>query len=199
MPLTIHVEAKRGWDYKKEEFVNVTEHDVVLEHCLLAITRWESKWKKSFFESKLNTDEWYDYIRCMALDTEEDEYFASSLKQSQLLQIFNYIQEPQTAAWFNEQSTPPKDSTITTTDLVYYYMAQVPLPFELCERWHLSRLLAILRIASIKSQPDKKMSQQQILAQNADLNSQRHEQLAKMKANMNNSKPKMPNVPNIKR
>lgn len=194
MPLPLHVNSKRGWDYNKEEFIEIEEHDVVLEHCLLAIARWESKWKKSFFESQLSRTEWYDYIRCMALDVEEPEHFASSLSDVQILKIFNYIKESQTAAWFNDTSNPPRDSTVTTTDLVYYYMAQVPLPFEICERWHLSRLLAILKIASIKSQPDKKMSEQQILAQNRDLNRQRHEQLAKMKASMNGSTPKMPNI-----
>ena len=189
MPIRLHIDAKRGWDYGKEEFVEVKEHDVELEHCLLAIARWESKWKKPFFTDNHTRDEWLDYIRCMALDTEEDEYMPKALTSTQLKAVFEYINDSKTATWFAPQSSPPSDGTQMTSELAYYYMAQVPLPFDICERWHLSRLVTILKIASIKSQPDKKMTSDQIARQNRELNRSRHAQVAKMHK---------PNIPKVK-
>ena len=185
MPLRLHIKARRGWDYDKEEFIDVPERDVELEHCLLAIARWESKWKIPFFRGTMTKEQWSDYIRFMALDSDEDEYFVPSLTQAQVKQVYDYIQTDQTATWFNKDlPEPPKTGEETTSELVYYYMAQVPLPFDICERWHLSRLLTTLKIASIKSNPEgiKKMSQSQIAEQNRALNEARHKACAKANA-----------------
>ena len=179
MPLPIHVDERHGWDYTKDEFVDVEEQDVVLEHCLLAISKWEAKHKKPFFVEHHSYQEWVDYIQCMALDT--DKPFAHSLPSSKVREITEYIQNSQTATWFSDKENAAKKGEQLTSELLYYYMAQVPLPFDICERWHLSRLLTILRIAAIKSQPDKKMSHSQIAAQNRALNAARHAKLSKGK------------------
>lgn len=173
MPLYLHIDERNGWDYEREEFIHIPEQDLELEHCLLAIARWESKWKKPFFVESHGTKEWIDYIGFMALDC-KDTRFAASLNTEQIKEITEYIQTSQTATTFSQQQEGPRGSERLTTELLYYYMAQVPLPFDICERWHLSRLLTILRIASIKSQPDKKMSHSQLAAQNRALNAARH-------------------------
>lgn len=174
MPYPLHVKERHGWDYKREEFVDIPEMNIELEHCLLAISKWEARWNKPFFVETHGLDEWLDYIGCMALDPNVDPRFAASLSTTDIQKITEYIQKSQTATWFSNENTPPKTSEQMTSELMYYYMAQVPLPFEICERWHLSRLISILKIASIKSQPDKKMSHAQIAAQNRALNAARH-------------------------
>ena len=177
MPLLLHVKENHGWDYARQEFIDVAEQDVELEHCLLAIARWESKWKTPFFVDHLSAEQWTDYIGFMALDV-PDFRFAYSLSNEQIKEVIDYIQTPQTATWFSEENKSGKKEQLTT-ELVYYYMAQVPLPFELCERWHFSRLMSILRIAGIKSQPEKKMSFNQIAAQNRALNAARKAKIHK--------------------
>ena len=174
MPYRLHVKARRGWDYGREEFIDIPEADIELEHCLLAISKWESRWNKPFFVETHTTEEWLDYIWCMAIDSDIDERFPSALPSEDICQIIDYMQKSQTATWFNEKNNSPRTGEQMTSELMYYYMAQVPLPFEICERWHMSRLLSILRIASIKSQPDKKMSRMDIAAQNRALNAARH-------------------------
>ena len=178
MPLEIHVDARRGWDTEKEEFVTIEEQDLVLEHCLLAIARWEAKTCKKFFTESHTYREWLDYISCMNM-TNSNTLFAYALSPAKVTEILDYIQKSQTATTFSEEKNTPNGERLTS-ELLYYYMAQVPLPFDICERWHFSRLISILKIASIKSQPDKKMSHSQIAAQNRALNAARKAKLKGM-------------------
>lgn len=180
MPLTLHVKARRGWDGEKEEFVEVKDQDIELEHCLLAIARWEAKTGKKFFTESHTYREWLDYIGCMNLNS-DDGLFAYALTKDQVTEVFAYMQKSQTATTFSQPEENKPNSEGLTSELLYYYMAQVPLPFDICERWHFSRLITILRIASIKSQPDKKMSHSQIAAQNRALNAARHAKLKGMR------------------
>lgn len=175
MPLHLHINARHGWDSEKEEFVEVAEQDITLEHCLLAIARWESRFEKPFFTEQHTYREWLDYFACMNLD-DDNPQIAYALTPTQVEEVFKYLQKSQTATTFSEDNNKPNGERLSS-ELLYYYMAQVPLPFDICERWPFNRLTTILRIASIKSQPDKKMSHSQIAAQNRALNAARHAKL----------------------
>ena len=179
MPLKLLVKGKLGFDYQKEEFVEVPDQTVVLEHCLLAVARWESKWKKSFFKSfeKAAPAEVRSYISCMPMN-EVDENFVVGLSNSQMQEITNYIAEEQTATTVTYHNRPASNNEILTSELLYYYMAQVPLPFDICERWHLSRLLKTLEIAAVKNDPDsrKKMPSHKWADQQRALNELRLKQ-----------------------
>lgn len=161
MPLKLTVNGKTGFDYAKDEFVDVPTQTVVLEHCLLAIARWESKWKKSFFENleHMTPRETMYYIRCMAMN-EVDEDFVICLTNDQIQEIVKYISEIQSATTITRQKTEARSNETLTSELLYYYMAQIPLPFDTCERWHLSRLMKTMEIAAIKNDPksNEKMS-----------------------------------------
>lgn len=165
MPLNLTVKGKDAFDYSKEEFVYIKDQEVELEHCLLAMSRWESKWKKSFVETfsrkdkKIPTKELFSYIQCMVMNDGVDPNFIFCLTPDQTQKIVEYFADQKTATTIkHEGSTPPRSNEVMTTELIYYYMSQVPLPFDVCERWHFSRLMKTLEIASIKSQPDKKMN-----------------------------------------
>ena len=74
-----------------------------------------------------------------------------------------------TATTFKKKPAGPK--TITTSEVIYYQMIALGVPFE-CQKWHLSRLLTLLRVCNEKNNP-KKMSKQDIYAQNRALNAAR--------------------------
>lgn len=158
MPLKLQISKHEGYNYNTEEFFSVDPQEVVLEHCLLAVARWEAKWKKPFFgEQEKTTTELLSYFSCMIMN-DADENFVIALSQEQIDQIGNYIKEEQTATTITHKNQPPKSNEGLSSELLYYYLTQVPAPWDICERWHMSRLLKLLEIASIKSQPDKKMS-----------------------------------------
>ena len=173
MPLKLHIDAQQGYDYRKEEFFYIEEQDVILEHCLLSVSRWEAKWKKPFLDgTKKGGAELLSYFSCMIMN-DADENFVIALKEDQINQIAKYIEEEQTATTITHDKTPPRSNEGLTSELIYYYLAQVPAPWDICERWHFSRLLKLLEIASIKSQPEKKMSHSAWGAKQSALNAAR--------------------------
>lgn len=158
MPLKLHISKHDGYNYDTEEFFSIDEQDVILEHCLLAISRWEAIWKKPFFGEKEKTPrELYSYFSCMIMN-DADKNFVIGLSKEQVEAIANYIKEEQTATTITHKNQPAKSNEGMTSELVYYYLTQIPAPFDICERWHFSRLVKLLEIASIKSQPEKKMT-----------------------------------------
>lgn len=164
------------WDELKCEFLKIKEQTIQLEHSLIAISKWESKWCKSFLDTKQKTyEETVDYIKCMTIAQKMDPKIYNNITDDNLEEINKYIGAPMTATWF------PKDNTsgnkeIITSELIYYWMVSFNIPFE-CEKWHLNRLLALIKVCSIKNAPKKKMKQSEIMARNAALNEERRKKL----------------------
>lgn len=66
--LKITVPAAEFWDEIHEEFVYKKEQALQLEHSLVSLSKWESKWNKAFLGKQEKTDqEILDYVRCMTL------------------------------------------------------------------------------------------------------------------------------------
>ena len=175
--LCLHLDEKEMFNDSTQEFVYVKEQDLYLEHSLVSISKWESKWHKSFLSIKDKTDEEViDYIRCMTINKNVDPAIYYCLSPDCLKQIEDYIQDPYTATTFvdHEERTPSR--TIITSELIYYWMASYGIPFE-CEKWHINRLLALIKICSIKNAPDKKMSKNATMKQNRALNQARRQRL----------------------
>ena len=169
--------SPEGWDEEKQEFVEPKTQVLDLEHSLVSISKWESKWHKSFIHTKeLSYEETIDYVKHMTLTKNVKPEVYDCLSESDYVQIRNYIDNPMTATTFVEDKTAKNNREIVTAELIYYWMIALNIPFE-CQKWHLNRLLALIRVCNIKNQPPKKMSRQATLNQYAQLNAARKAQM----------------------
>lgn len=175
--LQIMIPAVEQWDEKKNEFVYSKSQVISLEHSLVSISKWESKWCKPFLSKNIKTtEETIDYIKCMTLTQNVDPDVYNRLSKENVAQINKYIEAPMTATWFSEENnrSSPNCEQITA-ELIYYWMIALNIPFE-CQKWHLNRLLTLIRVCNVKNQPPKKMSKRQLLNRNAALNALRRKQ-----------------------
>ena len=85
-------------------------------------------------------------------------------------QVNAYIEAPMSATWFKESQS--KNHEVVTSEVIYFWMIQLSIPFE-CQKWHLNRLLALIRVCSEKGQTQKHMPVNDIYAQNRALNEAR--------------------------
>ena len=175
--LTIKVPlGDEGWDPEKEEFVEPETVTLQLEHSLVSLSKWESKWCTAFLAKKdLTLDETIDYIKCMTITQNVDPDVYRYLTRENIDQIKEYIAAPMTATTFLEDKTKGRGKETVTNELIYYWMISLNIPFE-CQKWHLNRLLTLVRVCSAKNAPPKKMSKKEIMSRNAALNAARRKQ-----------------------
>lgn len=173
--LRITVPSREFWDESKNEFVTTKAQTLQLEHSLVSLSKWEAKWQKAFLSKNEKTyEETLDYVRCMTLTQNVDPEIYYRLTNENIQEINNYISAPMTATYFAEDKSRPSRETVTA-ELIYYWMISCNIPFE-CQKWHLNRLLALIRVCNIKNSPPKKRSKRDIMAQNAALNAARRKQ-----------------------
>ena len=176
LQISIPIIAER-WDEEKEEFVDAVEQTIELEHSLASLSKWESKYCKSFIESKDKTEEeTLDYIRIMTLTPNVHPDIYHLLSKENVEQINEYINAPMTATTFRKGTGGKRSNEIVTAEIIYQWMTALQIPFE-CEHWHLNKLITLIRVSSIKNQPPKKMSKGEIMRRNDALNEQRLKQL----------------------
>ena len=159
-----------------DQFVYSKETTIKIEHSLVAIARWESKWHVAFLDPKVvKTDEMMlDYIRCMTITQNVNPlvYLVIAESQELMKEINDYIDDPMTATTFVDYGPKKGYGEYVTNELIYYWMTVSNIPFE-CEKWHLNRLMTLIRICSEKNQPSKKMKKSEILNRNKELNALR--------------------------
>lgn len=174
--LQITIPAAEQWDERKQEFVYTKEQTLQLEHSLVSLSKWESKWCKAFLSKDNKTlEESLDYIKCMTLTRNVDPNIYNNLTNENIRQVNTYIEAPMTATFFSEDKTGKKNREVITAELIYYWMIALNIPFE-CQKWHLNRLITLIRVCEIKNQPPKKMSKRSIMSRNSALNAARRKQ-----------------------
>ena len=168
--------SPEGWDDKKGEFVEPKVKILQLEHSLVSLSKWESKWCKPFLSRDEKTyEETLDYIKFMTLTQNVDPSIYEYLTRSNIQEINDYIDAPMTATTFSDIKQPRGRKEIVTAELIYYWMIALNVPFE-CQKWHLNRLLTLIRVCNIKNTPPKKMSRKDIINNNRLLNEARKRQ-----------------------
>ena len=175
--LRLKIAPTEMWDERKQEFVQTGERELMLEHSLVSLAKWESKWQKPFLYQKPKTgDEMLDYVRCMTITQNVSPETYSRLTTGNMAEIEQYISRPMTATTFSAEQHGNRNGEKTTAELIYYWMVTLSIPFE-CEKWHLNRLLALIRVCNLKNQPARKKSQRAILQENRALNAARRQRL----------------------
>lgn len=177
--LQITIPAEEYWDASKQEFVYAGEKTIQLEHSLISLAKWESKHQKVFLDKGEKTvEELIDYIKCMTITQNVDSSVYLRLTEQNFKDINDYIENPMSATFFSEDKTNRKAPSRekVTAEIIYYWMVTLQIPFE-CQKWHLNRLLTLIRVCSVKNQPPKKMSKRQIMSRNSALNAARRKQL----------------------
>ena len=169
--------SPEGWDEERQEFVDPQVKTLQLEHSLVSISKWESKWHKAFLSKKEKTEEEiFDYIKCMTLTQNVDPSVYDHLTVDNVNQIKAYIEDPMTATVINTNSSDKSNKETVTSELIYYWMIALNIPSEY-QKWHINRLLKLIEVCNIKNSPPKKRSKSDIMRSNAALNAARRKQL----------------------
>lgn len=179
--LPIDVPGMELWDAKSETFITTKPVHLLLEHSLISISEWESKWERSFLKHGTQTREQLtDYVRCMSLTKNVDPDIYKTLPDSVLKKVTEYIQKPMTATYFPPDERQGGIRDVITAELIYYWMIANNIPFDPCQKWHLNRLMALIRVCSLKNaeanaDPKKRrrMNSAEIMRRNAKLNEER--------------------------
>ena len=175
--LTVCIPSVEKWDEKKNEFVHTKGGILQLEHSLVSISKWESRWNKPFLTKDIKTSEQLlDYIRCMTMTQNVPADIYDDIPKDVLKNIVTYINSPMTATTFSQHDNKGGSREIITSELIYFWMVNYGIPFE-CQKWHLNRLLTLIRICNVKNQPVKKMGKKELLSRNAQLNAARRKKL----------------------
>ena len=176
--LRITIGDQEFWDEEKEEFLDIPGDIVLdLEHSLLSLSKWESKYLKAFLSrQKKSNEEIYEYIKFMVITPVDDLDIISKCTQKTIDQIQEYINSPQSATTFGNLPEQRGPSETITAELIYSWMVMLNIPVEF-ENWHLNRLFSLIRIINMKNSPAKKMSKGEIARRNRDLNARRRAEL----------------------
>ena len=171
--LKITLPGGEYWDEVSQTFITTDPVELELEHSLLAISKWESKWHKPFLTKEMKTtEETIDYVRCMTLTQNVDTEVYDYLTNKNLEEIHEYIDDPMTATWFNEEKKNGVSSKQITAELIYFWMISFNIPME-CQKWHLNRLITLIKVCNEENKPKKKMSNKELYERNAKLNAAR--------------------------
>lgn len=178
--LEIVVPAADYFDESTQKFVDYKAQILQLEHSLVTLSKWESKWEIPYLSRDEKTQEQtMDYIRMMTVN-EVPSHVYGRLSKKNFDAIVEYINSKQTATWFSDDGPKQiegRSTRVITSELIYYWMIALNIPFE-CQHWHLSRLLTLIRVCNAQMNPEKsKKSRSEIAAERRRLNEQRRKQL----------------------
>lgn len=164
------------YDEYKNEFSIKKGQTIQLEHSLVSISKWESILNKPFLgKDEKTVSETIEYIKCMTITQNVKSEVYDNLTNDNVNDVSKYISLPMTATTFNDDNKTQTRETITS-EIIYYWMIMYNIPLE-CQKWHLNRLLTLIRVCSKKNENPKKMSRSEIISRNRDLNNKRRQQL----------------------
>lgn len=177
--LQITIPFTEFYDEANNEFITINEQTLTLEHSLVSLSKWESKWCKPFLSNeRMTEEESLDYIRCMTLTENVPPEVYRAIPNSAIQTVSEYIAKPMTATWFSDKGRNNKksDKRPVTAERIYYWMISLNIPSEY-EAWHLNRLITLIRVCDEENKPTKKKSSRNLWNEYAALNKARRQRL----------------------
>ena len=156
--LDLYVPGKEFWNSELQEFIYTKDITLHLKHSLVSLTRWEQHYKRKFLDDgPKNEEEYRFYIQCMTLNKDVDPLVYTVLQEDDIKKVTDYLHDSMTATTLPKQNNNRSNSEKLSSELIYYYMSALNIPFE-CEKWFLNNLIILISIASIKNNPQEKKS-----------------------------------------
>lgn len=175
--LTIEIQGEELFNNDTQEFVSNPIATIQFEHSLASISKWEETWEQAFLSDNEKTDEQtYDYILKMCLTDDVDLDLLKKLSPSNIQKITDYINSKRSATWFSDTKERSNSREIVTSEIIYYWMVQLHIPFE-CQYWHFNKLLTLIKVVSQKNAPAKKVGKNEWAAQQRAINEARRSKL----------------------
>ncbi len=173
--LILHVKSKELFNEETNEFTLSQPFTLKLEHSLISISKWETEYCKPFIGTVLTYNEKIFYIKCMSINTVDDDLY-NYLSPEDILKIDKYIEREASATKISKSNDNNSSGSYVSSELIYYWMITYNIPFE-CEKWPFNRLLKLIEICAEKNKGDNKMSPEEILKRNHKLNEERKKQM----------------------
>ena len=175
--LSVTVPETEFFDDAKQMFFSCKRTTLALEHSLVSLSKWESKWKKPFLakNAEHSNEEILDYIRCMTItqNVPDNVYLAISYNQEIINRITEYINDPMTATTVSNNGGPKTAfHKVVTSEVIYSWMIQHNIPVEF-QKWHLNRLLTLIQVCNANNSQQRPMSKRDVAVQQARLNAER--------------------------
>lgn len=175
--LSLTIPSIQLWDEKDNVFRTSPEYKIQLEHSLVSLSKWESKWKKPFLTtSDKTTEETIDYIRCMTITQNVDPMLYSFIRKKELDAVSAYIDDPMTATTFSQSKKKASNKEVFTAEVIYYWLVTFQINWD-AQKWHLNRLITLINVCSIKNQPKNKMGRKEAAQSQREMNAARKAKL----------------------
>ncbi len=175
--ITVSIPGGEIFDEQRRKFISVKGRTIQLEHSLISISKWESKWKKAFLSRAQRTpEELMDYVRCMTITPDVDVNLYMFLTEQNIMDIQIYIDDTMSATVFRGEDKPKVTPKPRTSEQIYAAMVMLGIPFE-CQKWHLNRLLNLIHeceLLNSGSKMDRKSSAKMMREMNAARRAKHH-------------------------
>ena len=160
------------FDETKNEFATET-FDLKLEHSLVSLSKWESKFCKPFLgKDSRSAEETLAYVEAMIINESFPPGILNNLSNAQIDAINAYVSAEMSATTVRAIPGQKPNRETITSELIYYWMIALNIPVEF-QHWHLSRLLMLIKVCNVKNSPGKKMSKKEAQDRQRELNAQR--------------------------
>ena len=99
--LELVIPETEQYDEANDRFITTKKQVLRLEHSLVSLSKWESKWHKPYLSRKPKTrEEQIDYVRCMTLTQNVDPDVYTAITPQMLKTVDAYIDDSMTATTF---------------------------------------------------------------------------------------------------
>lgn len=165
--LRIEVNRIELFDEEASKLIDYPHTILTLAHSLLTISKWESITNKPFMVPKAlerkypkTPQDLILYMDCMVVGN-SPKYSGTVLWHLHRQTVFDYMASPQSATVIRDHAPSNRSGKFITSEEIYLWMINYGIPFE-AERWHINRLLTLIKMRSIQENP-KKRSQDEVV------------------------------------